>query len=38
MTYRPNHIYMGGMLRQDEFFIAQADEQRIAHCTGIVKS
>ena len=32
MVYRPDHIYMGGLLRQDEFTISQADEQRIAHC------
>lgn len=30
MTYHPGHIYMGGMLRQDEFTITHTDEGRVS--------
>jgi copper homeostasis protein len=29
MTYRPDHIYMGGMLRQTEFSVKHTDKGRL---------
>jgi copper homeostasis protein len=29
MTYRPDHIYMGGMLRQTEFSLRHTDKGRV---------
>ncbi|MGH0053679.1 MAG: copper homeostasis protein CutC [Sphaerochaetaceae bacterium] len=30
MTYRPNHIYMGGLLRQTEFSLKHTDKNRVS--------
>lgn len=35
MTYRPDHIYMGGMLRQAEFAISHTDQNRVSTVTTI---
>ncbi|MDT4761569.1 copper homeostasis protein CutC [Sphaerochaeta sp. PS] len=35
MTYRPEHIYMGGMLRQAEFSISHTDTDRVGTITRI---
>lgn len=35
MQYRPDHIYMGGMLRQAEFSISHTDVERVKTCTGM---
>lgn len=35
MTYRPDHIYMGGMLRQAEFSISHTDLGRVRSVTKI---
>lgn len=35
MTYRPDHIYMGGMLRQAEFSISHTDASRVRTITGM---
>ena len=35
MTYRPEHIYMGGMLRQAEFSISHTDQNRVHAVTKI---
>jgi copper homeostasis protein len=37
MTYRPGYIYMGGMLRQPEFFINHTDAERVAGIVGMKK-
>ena len=29
MTYHPGHIYMGGLLRQNEFLLTHTDEKRV---------
>jgi copper homeostasis protein len=34
MTYRPEHIYMGGMLRQAEFSISHTDASRVSAIVG----
>ena len=34
MTYRPEHIYMGGMLRQAEFSISHTDSNRVSTIVG----
>ena len=34
MTYRPEHIYMGGMLRQAEFSISHTDPSRVGAIVG----
>lgn len=38
MTYRPDHIYMGGMLRQAEFAISHTDLSRVKSVTKIGES
>ncbi len=35
MTYRPDHIYMGGMLRQAEFSLTHTDPNRVKTITGM---
>ena len=35
MTYRPDHIYMGGMLKQPEFAISHTDLSRVKNVTKI---
>lgn len=36
MVYRPSHIYMGGMLRQNEFAIQQTATSRVKNIMGMV--
>ena len=38
MTYRPDHIYMGGMLRQAEFAVSHTDLSRVKSVTKIGSS
>ncbi len=38
MVYRPDHIYMGGLLRQPEFIIQHTDVDRVSHMVGKVRS
>lgn len=37
MEYRPDHIYMGGLLRQPEFLIQHTDSDRVSHMVGKVR-
>jgi copper homeostasis protein len=34
MEYRPDHIYMGGVLRQEEFSLAKTSSSRVKDITG----
>ena len=36
MTFHPGHIYMGGLLRQDEFTITHTDEKRVESVRSMV--
>lgn len=36
MRYRPDHIYMGGMLRQPEFLLSHTDTERVEHITTLL--
>lgn len=38
MEYRPDHIFMGGLLRQPEFMIQHTDPNRVSHMVGKVRS
>ncbi|MBK5201371.1 MAG: copper homeostasis protein CutC [Spirochaetaceae bacterium] len=35
MIYRPNHIYMGGLLRQEEFLLSQTSSDRVKTIKGL---
>ncbi|MGE4454310.1 MAG: copper homeostasis protein CutC [Sphaerochaeta sp.] len=37
MRYRPDHIYMGGLLRQEEFLLQHTDQGRVASMVGSLK-
>ncbi|MGE4585282.1 MAG: copper homeostasis protein CutC [Sphaerochaeta sp.] len=38
MTYRPDHIYMGGLLRQPEFLLQHTDRGRVERMVATVRS
>ncbi|MGH0054093.1 MAG: copper homeostasis protein CutC [Sphaerochaetaceae bacterium] len=38
MQYRPEHIYMGGLLRQEEFLLQHTDRDRVASMISAVRS
>ncbi len=38
MEYRPDHIYMGGLLRQPEFLVQHTDVNRVQHVSRMVKN
>lgn len=37
MQYRPEHIYMGGLLRQEEFLMQHTDQARVLSMVGSLK-